>query len=41
MQSNSSGVQENVVNSKLVNSEYHVIQSMTFLTITHRILCTP
>jgi len=33
---NNSGVQEN-----LDNSEYHVIQSTTFLSITHRILCTP
>jgi len=40
-QCNSSGVQEYLINSKLVNSEYHIIQSMTFLSITHRILCTP
>ena len=38
---NSSGVQENLINSKLVNSEYHIIRSMTFLSITCRILCTP
>ena len=37
---NSSGVQENLVNSKLVNSEYHIIQSMTFLSIANRISCT-
>ena len=32
---NNSGVQENLINSKLVNSEYHIIRSMTFLSITH------
>jgi len=39
-ESNSSGVQENLVNLKLVNSEHHIIQSLTFLSIMHRILCT-
>jgi len=37
---NCSGVQENLDNSKLVKSEYCIIHSMTFPSITHRILCT-
>jgi len=40
-QCNSSAVQDNLDNSKLVNSEYHIIHSMTFLSITHRVMCTP
>jgi hypothetical protein len=37
---NSSDVQENLNNSNLGNSEYHIIHSMMFLSITYRILVT-